>query len=118
MKIKSLYIDNFKILKNFKINFCDNEGVNPITVLTGINGCGKTSLLEFIFQTFKNKKIPAVSKNSIIKIKSEGLLPDGLLVKLINDPLLPTFNSEDDQLIEADFFKSRKKDTSPICAKL
>ncbi|MFA7077861.1 MAG: AAA family ATPase [Syntrophomonas sp.] len=38
--IKSLYIDNFKALNNFRIE------MNPLTVLIGANGSGKTSVLQ------------------------------------------------------------------------
>jgi predicted ATPase len=39
--LKSIYIDNFKSLVNFNLNFND-----PLTVLIGLNGAGKTTLLQ------------------------------------------------------------------------
>jgi len=58
MKIKSIFIENYKVLNDFKIDFCNNEIVNPITVFCGINGSGKTTLLEFILTSdfLKNEK--------------------------------------------------------------
>ena len=49
LKIKKLFIKNYNNLKDFEINFCDkDEQPLPIIVLTGINGIGKTSILEYI----------------------------------------------------------------------
>ncbi|MGV8983895.1 AAA family ATPase [Clostridium sp.] len=47
MKIKSLYVNKYKALKEFRINF--NEDVS---VIIGENGTGKTSILELIYNTF------------------------------------------------------------------
>lgn len=44
MKIKSLYVEKLKGLRDFNIDF--NEGV---TVLIGENGTGKTTILETIY---------------------------------------------------------------------
>ncbi|SFB11376.1 AAA family ATPase [Clostridium frigidicarnis] len=44
MKIKSLYIENLKALKDFKMDFNDN-----INILIGENGLGKTTILETIY---------------------------------------------------------------------
>ena len=61
MKIKSIYIQNYKVLNDFKIDFCHNSIVNPITVICGINGSGKTTLLEFINDVFKK----AISRSTV-----------------------------------------------------
>ncbi len=73
MKIKSVYIQNYKILQNFKINFCSNSEVNPITIITGINGSGKTSLLDFIYDVFKKQNITLANGESYIKIEDNDL---------------------------------------------
>ena len=54
MKIKDIHIDDYKVFKNFDISFLDsnNEPLDLI-VLAGINGCGKTTLFEFITDKFK-----------------------------------------------------------------
>lgn len=49
MRLKSLWIDDFKNLKNFKIDFEKREG---ITVLIGNNASGKSNLLEAISAIF------------------------------------------------------------------
>lgn len=54
MKIKSLEIENNKILKNIKIDFQNNDKVLDTIVVAGINGSGKTTLLEIIYKGIKN----------------------------------------------------------------
>lgn len=54
MKIKSLEIENSKILKNIKIDFQDNDKVLDTIIVAGINGSGKTTLLETIYKGIKN----------------------------------------------------------------
>jgi len=53
MTIKNLKIENYKLFKNFKISFLDssNKPLNLI-VLAGINGSGKTTILEYIDEHF------------------------------------------------------------------
>ena len=49
MKIRELYIENYKMFKDFKIDFVDSEDKPlDIVVLAGVNGSGKTTLLECI----------------------------------------------------------------------
>jgi len=54
MKLRSLHIEDYKMFKNFDISFVDeNDEALPIVVLAGVNGSGKTSLLEYIYKTFE-----------------------------------------------------------------
>lgn len=94
MKIKSIFIENFKVLKNFKIDFTNKNEINPITILAGINGSGKTTLLEFISETFKKQNITNENKESYIEIEEE---------KLFNST-----PSERDFRLTSDFLKSQK----------
>ena len=48
MKIKQIHIDKYKIFQNFNIDFCTDDIPLKIIVLTGINGTGKSTLIEFI----------------------------------------------------------------------
>ncbi len=48
MKIREIHIKDYKIFKDFKIDFTDNGKPLDIVVLAGINGSGKSSLLGFI----------------------------------------------------------------------
>ena len=51
LKIREVNIAKYKIFKDFKINFTDeNNKPLPIIVVAGINGSGKTTLLEYIKQ--------------------------------------------------------------------
>jgi len=49
VKLRKLHIDDYKMFKDFDISFVDeNDEALPIVVLAGVNGSGKTSLLEYI----------------------------------------------------------------------
>jgi len=50
MKLRKLHIEDYKMFKDFDIDFLDeNDEALPIVVLAGVNGSGKTTLLESIF---------------------------------------------------------------------
>jgi len=52
MKIRKLHIDEYKMFKDFDIDFVDeNDETLPIVVLAGVNGSGKTTLLKSIFDS-------------------------------------------------------------------
>lgn len=51
MLIEKVTVRNFKILHNFTV-----EGLRPVTLLGGKNGCGKTSLLEAVLLCMHRKK--------------------------------------------------------------
>ncbi|HEV8081546.1 MAG TPA: AAA family ATPase [Chitinophagaceae bacterium] len=57
MKINSLYIDNYKLLKSFTINFSKD-----VSILIGINGSGKSSILECLAQIFSDAYLQEKSK--------------------------------------------------------
>ena len=51
MKLRHLHIEDYKMFKDFDISFVDkNDEPLPIIVLAGVNGSGKTSLLEMIVE--------------------------------------------------------------------
>ena len=64
MKIKNLYIENKKRLKNLSISFENNSEILDTVVLTGINGTGKTTVLEAIYDYFEDVEN---YKNNLIK---------------------------------------------------
>ena len=49
MKLKKLYIDGFKNLNNFSLDFTNREA---ITILIGNNGSGKSNVIEAISAIF------------------------------------------------------------------
>jgi predicted ATP-dependent endonuclease of OLD family len=53
MQLKYLYIKEFRNLKNFKLKFQYKEN-NPLTILLGKNGAGKSNLLEALLLIFRN----------------------------------------------------------------
>jgi len=57
MKLTSLFIEDYKLLKNFSINFNKN-----VSILIGINGSGKSSILETIAQIFSDAFLNEKSK--------------------------------------------------------
>lgn len=57
MQINSLYIDDYKLLKDFTIKF--NKDVS---ILIGINGSGKSSILECVAQIFSDAYLQEKSK--------------------------------------------------------
>jgi predicted ATP-binding protein involved in virulence len=69
MKLRKLHIEDYKMFKDFDISFVDeNNEALPIIVLAGVNGSGKTSLLEWIFKEYyeylKEEELKKNNKNS------------------------------------------------------
>jgi len=57
--IKKVYINKYKIFKDFTLNLENKKGeISPVIVLVGVNGSGKSTILEFIknFYEITNKK--------------------------------------------------------------
>lgn len=50
MKLRNIFIEDYKIFKDFKIDFDFNNNSLDIIILAGINGSGKSTLLEFIYK--------------------------------------------------------------------
>jgi len=75
MKIRELYIEEYKMFKDFKIDFLDNDNKPlDIVVLAGVNGSGKTTLLECLNAQIDNQEISIndVSQN----IKEVNIISD------------------------------------------
>jgi predicted ATP-binding protein involved in virulence len=50
LKLKEVIIEEYKLFQDFKINFVDSQdNPLPLIVIAGINGTGKTTLLEAIY---------------------------------------------------------------------
>lgn len=53
MKIEKISLKEHPVLKNLNVDFCDENGkVQDLIVIAGVNGCGKTNLLEAIYDYF------------------------------------------------------------------
>ena len=74
-KIEKLKIVNFKTFKDVSFNFSDS-----INVLTGINNCGKTTVLEAI----------RIVKDSNYFVGPEGLLSFAALSNKVNSTIFYT----------------------------
>jgi len=66
MKIRKVYIEDYKIFKDFEIDFTYGGEPLNIIVIAGINGSGKSSLLEYIFKLFVSNDITYKVNNKII----------------------------------------------------
>lgn len=66
MKIRKIHIEDYKIFKDFDIDFTHSNQPLNIVILAGINGSGKSSLLEFINDYFNGKKPAFIAGNKII----------------------------------------------------
>jgi len=103
MKIKKMKISDYKILKDFECNFTDKDGdILNTVVIAGINGSGKTSILELISNFFmKNRKLPSFKDYIEINIKNDGLLDSFNLIAnneaqtRINRKYKPTITSSE-----------------------
>ena len=63
LQIENLYIQKFKIFNEFNLKFA-----TPITIIAGINGSGKTTILEYI-KNFTNFISDKDNDRSIINVK-------------------------------------------------
>lgn len=67
MRITKVHIDEYKIFKNFDIDFTHEGKSQNLIVLAGINGTGKTTLLEFLQKGFTSGNF--VSENSFLEFR-------------------------------------------------
>lgn len=67
MQISRIEIENHKMFKNFSISFQKDDEILPVIILAGVNGCGKTTLLEYIDNFID--KYSKIKNNSFIKIR-------------------------------------------------
>ena len=57
MKIEKVHIKNIKEIKDLELSFKKNNKILDVIVLAGVNGSGKTTILESIKDFFNNKNI-------------------------------------------------------------
>ena len=74
MKIRKLHIKNYKVFDDLELDFTDANGhtLDKI-VLAGVNGCGKTTILEIIKKMYDGSIFEDLKKNkgSYIELKFE-----------------------------------------------
>lgn len=112
MKIEKIQITDFKVFKNFEIDFLDSEN-NPLDliVLAGINGSGKTTLFDYIINTFEYEH--QVLNGSINldtrDLKLNNIVSnDKILIKNHNSETLLNEYGEDAESIAYNIFKKIK----------
>jgi len=70
MKIRKLELKNYRIFDDVKFDFTDVDGTTLDTVvLAGVNGTGKTTILDLINDIFSGNRIKNITKNFEIKIE-------------------------------------------------
>lgn len=98
MKIRKLKIKNYKIFDDVEFDFTDAEGKTLDTVvLAGVNGCGKTTVLEMISKFF-NHDFTAEFDKSMVKIELEVTLTKSAWIRLHD-----VYNLEDLNLADTSF---------------
>jgi predicted ATP-binding protein involved in virulence len=128
MKLRSLHIQDYKVFKNFDIDFLDSEDKPlPIVVLAGVNGSGKTTLLETIYNVdVKNTQIDILinkkmydsfsNVDGISNLTHVGYVP--ILEKEKKDSLYFSAGQDDTKKVADEFVKSfyfflKEKDYRP-----
>ena len=72
MKIESIKLKDYKVLQNFEIDFRDSDGeILDTIVLVGVNGSGKTTVLEYIKNNHLNRYESFSGNNFIFTTKEE-----------------------------------------------
>ena len=77
MKIRNLYITEYKGLRDITLNFENNNNVLDLVVLAGVNGSGKTRVLESIlkyFQDYLNYKQDNIEAGIFYEEKEENCI--------------------------------------------
>ena len=57
MKIEKVHIKNVKGIKDLELSFKKDDKILDIIVLAGVNGSGKTTILESIENFFNNENV-------------------------------------------------------------
>ena len=71
-KLAELTIKKYRLFQNFKLDLTDDKG-NPLdtVILAGINGSGKTTILDFISETLSSED--KKDKSKIVGWSSKSL---------------------------------------------
>ena len=80
MKIEKVHIKNIKGIKDLELSFKKDDKILDVIVLAGVNGSGKTTILEAIKDFFDNRYL-----NSNIQIVDLGIFLNVLEKKFIEE---------------------------------
>ncbi|MCD8386910.1 MAG: ATP-binding protein [Bacteroidales bacterium] len=116
MKIEEVDIKNMRGLKDFKIDFKD-ENENPLTlaIIIGVNGTGKTTLLDFIATSIEDIKNETDLRSGNILWIESGKSPISEIVSSHNASTL--LNERNNHLIEYYPAEASPQDTSEVLEK-
>jgi predicted ATP-binding protein involved in virulence len=81
LKLRKLYIENHNMFKDFNIGFDNDNKALPIIILAGINGTGKTTILEYINDFVKNL---STNNKSYIKFDRYDEEKEKTLIETLN----------------------------------
>lgn len=122
MRLKYLYIKNYKKFNELEIEFSDDKenylkekffGNMNITLLVGENGAGKTTILSFIAYIFKNleryqERIPS---DFIIKYILDEESNNEIIIKKKDECVFINTDGTYKELLEFDYRKGRNKES-------
>jgi|AntRauTorckE5430_2_1112549.scaffolds.fasta_scaffold00059_18 predicted ATP-dependent endonuclease of OLD family len=112
MELIEVNINSYKVLKDFKINFLDVNG-NPkkVVAIAGINGSGKTSLLEYISKKLKDESFDRKGSVKVLtefdSNKGEHRLLKSIKSIKIDSPLLKSISEKEYSGKDIVYFDSR-----------
>jgi predicted ATP-dependent endonuclease of OLD family len=63
MHLTQVQIGKFRVLDDITVRFLApaGDGTNVVNVVAGVNGCGKTSLLQAVVQRFSERDNPNIT---------------------------------------------------------
>lgn len=99
MKLKHIHIDAYRFFQDFDIGFCYADKIQNLTVITGVNGNGKTTLLRDVI--FGDDS--AVKPKGCMVIENEGKLETFVL------PEVPSSESYYKAFSKVVFYKAEDK---------
>ncbi len=95
MKIRKLHIKNYKVFNDLELDFTDANGETlDKIVLAGVNGCGKTTILEIILSICNenlSKNFPQ-DKNTFIEVEIDLTLEEKKRVQKYLDMYLKNYD--------------------------
>ncbi len=107
MKIKKIAIKKFKIFDDICFDFTNKENeINDIIILAGINGTGKTTLLNIIYDLFNNKFENYFKSNQ--NNKEDYLIDFELFDELNNKNIFVSVSKNKIQWNNAEYFNEIK----------
>jgi len=114
MKIRELYIESYKMFRDFKIDFVDSEEKPlDIVVLAGVNGSGKSAILDLIYN-FDLYKYHEAPKANLIYEDDRGHIINRKSKVIRTSEIFPDHNSNEEKKSKHIYFKAGVDDINQI----